>query len=80
MIPPFMVFLKRIKRHPFPTPRRYSALGAATIYGDIEVMRLLLDAGADVDIRDGWEERTPILRISEFKSTFTGVTGYPELK
>jgi len=56
---------------------RYSALGAVTKYGDIEVMRLLLDAGADVDIRDGWEERTPILRISESASN---VTGYPELK
>ena len=46
------------------------------MYGDIEVMRLLLDAGADVDIRDGWKERTPIFHaIMPTVSTVSTVLG-----
>jgi len=41
---------------------QYSALSAATMTGDLQVMGILMDAGADVDIREGSRKRTPIFR------------------
>ena len=82
-----LALLSRIKRYPFPTPREYSALGAATMTGDIEVMELLLAAGADVDIREGDLERTPIFLTTGGGDSAAGPVpgvsssgGLPELK
>jgi ankyrin repeat protein len=37
-----------------------TALHFATLYGNVEISRMLIDAGADLDIQDKWCSKTPL--------------------